>query len=455
MLRRVRESGGASSVLWSPPDSQPNIGAFFPAPLPGARGVLFTLCSGLCATSELWVVDLESGNAKQVLPDALRGWYLPTGHLVFVRRNGSMFAVPFDLKALQVRGTPAPVLEDLTLLFGVIPNIALSATGTLVMQAGGGGGTQLGLQELVWIDRSGGTTPVDSTWTFRHSFSNNNVGWSLSPDGRRLAIGLNTNSGDDIWIKAVADRPALPADLRQHPRGAPPLEARRQVCHLHRGRHQYAPAAPRGRHRQGGDASHDPGDAPRGILVQRTGSGWWCVPVAERVPSVSATSSRSGPAWTAPRRSCWPASRFDESAPALSPDGKWLAYASDETGRTEVYIRPFPNVDDGKWQVSTNGGQAPLWAHSGRELFYVDAERNMMVAPMPTGPSQLGARVRLFKLRDDLYLTAQEWYTPFDISPDDRRFLMSRQVAAPETQAPTFLLVENWFEELKSKMETR
>ena len=95
VLRRARESGGASSVLWSSPDSQPNIGPFFPAPLPGARGVLFTLCSGLCATSELWVVDLKSGSAKQLLPDALKGaGILPTGHLVFVRRNGGMFAGP-------------------------------------------------------------------------------------------------------------------------------------------------------------------------------------------------------------------------------------------------------------------------------------------------------------------------------------------------------------------------
>ncbi|HET9294421.1 MAG TPA: protein kinase, partial [Gemmatimonadales bacterium] len=453
VLRRVRESGGASSVLWSPTDSQPNTGPFFPAPLPGARGVLFTLCSGLCATNELWVVDLKSGNAKQLLPDALRGWYLPTGDLVFVRRNGGMFAVPFDLKALQIRGTPVPVLEGLTLMFGIIPNIALSATGTLMMQAGGGGGAQLGLQELVWIDRSGGTTQVDSTWTFRHSFSNSNAGWSLSPDGRRLAIGLNTNSGDDIWIKELPRGPlsrlTFDSTAEERPRWSPDGKS---VTYIVDGASalRQRPADGTGREETllttrapllDGSWSRD-----GQWLVVRIGGG------AGTVGQRNIIALRPG-VDSAPTE-LLATSGFDESAPALSPDGKWLAYASDETGRTEVYIRPFPNVDDGKWQVSSNGGQAPLWAHSGRELFFVDAERNMMVAPMPTLPSQLGARVRLFKLGDDIYLTEEEWYTPFDISPDDRRFLMSRQVTAPETQASAFILVENWFEELKTKMGT-
>ncbi len=102
-----------------------------------------------------------------------------------------------------------------------------------------------------------------------------------------------------------------------------------------------------------------------------------------------------------------------------------------------MYIRPFPNVDDGKWQVSTSGAQAPLWAHSGRELFYVDADRNMMVVPVPAaGPSQMGARTKLFTLGNDILLHPNEWYTPFDISPDDKRFLMSRLVSAGARRGP-------------------
>ena len=267
------------------------------------------------------------------------------------------------------------------------------------MQTGGGGVAQLGLQELVWIDRSGGTTQVDSTWTFRHSLSNNNAGWALSPDGRRLAIGLFTSSGDDIWIKALPMGPlsrlTFDSTFEERPRWSPDGKF---VTYIVDGAFalRQRPADGTGR-----EETLLTTKAPllEGFwswdgqwLVVRTGGG------AGGVGQRNIIALRPG-VDSAPTE-LLATSGFDESAPALSPDGKWLAYASDETGRTEVYIRPFPNVDDGKWQVSSNGGQAPLWAHSGRELFYVDAERNMMVAPMPTGPSQLGARVRLFKLRD-------------------------------------------------------
>jgi serine/threonine-protein kinase len=144
----------------------------------------------------------------------------------------------------------------------------------------------------------------------------------------------------------------------------------------------------------------------------------------------------------------------DESAAALSPDGNWLAYVSNETGRDEIYVRPFPATDSGKWQVSTNGGQAPLWAHSGRELFFVDAERNMVVAPVQGGATiQFGARRVLFNLGEDLYLTGNEHYTPFDLTPDDQRFVMARVVRRAADRERTFVLVENWFEELKAKVK--
>ena len=142
--------------------------------------------------------------------------------------------------------------------------------------------------------------------------------------------------------------------------------------------------------------------------------------------------------------------------PITPPDGRWLAYSSNESGRSEVYVRPFPNTEGGKWQVSVNGGQAPLWAHSSKELFYVDGSRNMVAAPLVPGASfQLGERRTLFRLGDDLYLVPQEHYTPFDIAPDDRRFIMAREVRSGAEAAPTFLIVENWFTELKSKVAAR
>jgi serine/threonine-protein kinase len=143
---------------------------------------------------------------------------------------------------------------------------------------------------------------------------------------------------------------------------------------------------------------------------------------------------------------------FDESAAALSPDGRWLAYMSDETGTSEVYVRPFPDAEAGRWQVSLDGGQAPLWAPSGRELFYVDARRNMVAVSVAGGESPgLGDRRVLFILGPDVYLNDPEYYTPFDVAPDDERFLMVRLVGAADTGRANFMLMENWFEDLKAE----
>ena len=353
---------------------------------------------------------------------------------------------------MEVRGSPVPVLEDLTLLFGIIPNAAFSAAGTLVMQTGGGGVAQLGLHELVWIDRSGGTTQVDSTWTFRHSLSNNNAGWALSPDGRRLAIGLYTSSGDDIWIKELPMGPlsrlTFDSTFEERPRWSPDGKF---VTYIVDGAFRSASAArmaPAGRRRS---------SRPRRPSSRGSGPGWTVAGGAyrwrQRVASASGNIIALRPGVDSAPTELLATSGFDESAPALI-SGREVAGV--RLGRDRPHGGVYPPLPErGRREVAglLQRRAGPLWAHSGRELFYVDGERNMMVAPMPTGPSQLGARVRLFKLRDDIYLTAQEWYTPFDISPDDRRFLMSRQVTTVPNPGVQFVLVENWFEELKEKVK--
>ncbi|HMU62678.1 MAG TPA: protein kinase, partial [Gemmatimonadales bacterium] len=451
-LGRVSEAGGTVTVVWRPDSVQGFQRApVFPTALPGARGVLFSLCTANCAQSEIWVLDLKSGDAHILVPNAVRGWYLPSGQLVYARADGSVLAAPFDLKRLEMTGASVPVLDDVAMLFGVFPNLTFSASGTMLMQVGNGSG-EIPLYEMAWIDRTGRVTQLDSSWTFRHSQSNGNVGWSLSPDGRRLAIGLNTNSGDDIWIRDLVNgtlsRLTFDSTSEERPRWTPDGKS---VTYIVDGLDllRQRPADGTGKEQVLIETS------PL-ILLEGSWSAdgkWLLLRVGGNGPTKQRNILAFQPGVDSAPQELLASSQADESAPALSPDGKWLAYASDETGRSEVYIRPFPNVDDGKWQVSTSGGQAPLWAHSGRELFYVDAARNMMMVPVPAaGPSQMGARVKLFTLGNDVFLSPNEWYTPFDISPDDKRFLMSRLVSAGAAQTPTFLLVENWFEEVKAKV---
>jgi len=396
------------------------------------------------------VLDLASGRSRMLVPGALRAWYLPTGTLIYVARDGRLFAVPFDLKRLEQRGTAVPVLSDVAALFGVLPNFTVSDEGTVVMQTGGSIGGQLGTYDLVWLDRTGGLRPLDSTWQFRTSEVGGNVGLSLSPDGSQVAIGLNTNSGDDIWVKRLPsgtpsrltfdttseERPRWTADgrfvsyivdngvtlWRRRSDGTgipeqlrtPPNVA--EATWSHDGRWLIL--------RTGGQVA---GTGLRNIYGIRTGDTTVVLLAAD--------------------------TRFDESAGSVSPDGRWLAYVSNETGRDEVYIRPFPNTDAGKWQVSANGGQAPLWAHSGREPFFVDASRNMISYPVKAGVAFVpGDPHRLFQLAPEIYLTDPEHYTPFDITPDDRRFVMLRQRVLLAQGDKVFLRIEHWFPELQQQL---
>ena len=127
---------------------------------------------------------------------------------------------------------------------------------------------------------------------------------------------------------------------------------------------------------------------------------------------------------------------------ALSPDARWLAYTSRESGRMEVMVHPFPNVEDGQWQISTGGGTSPLWAHSGQELFYVSSSNEMMGVSVQTDPVfAVIEQQALFSLGPEYVL--EENYTVFDISPDDDRFIMARRVQTSEGNPPRKKLVDN------------
>ncbi len=452
-LMRVPEAGGPSTELVDLTDSQRLAG--IPTPLPRARGVIFTACAGICVQADLWVYDLGSRKARRLVSGVRKGWYLPSGHLIYVSQDGEMFAGRFDLKALEFSGTPVPVMSGVGLLDAIVPLVTVSSTGTLVMGASSLFGELRGLHEMVWVDRAGRRVPVDSGWTFRLTQSASNVGWALSPDGARLVIGLNTSSGDDLWLKQLPAGPlsrlTFDSAAEWRPRWTPDGQFVTYIESIGNGfRRRRADGTgtdetllSRPTQTLEGFVSHD------GVwLVARTGGAGNQSGERNIIGMRLGVDSIPKPLVADPR--------YDEAAPALSPDGRWLAYESDETGRSEVYIRPFPNTEGGKWQVSLNGGQAPLWAHSSRELFYVDGARNMVATPVGTGtPLQLGERRVLFRLERDIYLNNLEHYTPFDISRDDRRFLMARQVRPESEPAQTYVLVENWFEELKAKVGAR
>jgi hypothetical protein len=146
------------------------------------------------------------------------------------------------------------------------------------------------------------------------------------------------------------------------------------------------------------------------------------------------------------------ATEFDEMAVSISPDSRWMAYQSDETGRTEVFVRPFPDVHAGKKQVSSGGGFAPLWSRDGRELFYLSSANNMMAARVTRGESlDVGVPEVLFPVRAELLAAEYLYYTPWDVAADGR-FIMARLVSGDLNQGGSLVVVENWFTELKARI---
>jgi serine/threonine-protein kinase len=439
-IRRIPADGGDPEDLWTSDSLLPTA----LSPLPGGRGVLFAACTAPCDQSQVWALDLASHRARQVAADGLAAWYLSTGHLAFVRRDLHLLVVPFDLGSLRTTGTALAVLDSVS-GDGLSPYFAVSASGTAVMQLGAAP-QSLGYT-LVRVDRAGRVTPVDSSWTFRVTQFGANFGWALSPDGSRLAIGLNTLEGDDIWVKPLPRGPAtrvtFGVDSDHRPRWTSDGRSLTFVTEtglvlrradgtgrdslLVRGRVDEGLISPDGRwvvFRRGATSAASGG---RDIFGLRLGVDTVPVPLL--------------------------ATPYDEMAMVLSPDGRWMAYQSDETGRLEVFIRPFPNTSDQKVQVSSAGGTGPVWARNGHELFYLRDDRTMMAVPVLAGATlHLGEPHDLFRLPDQLSYLNANYYSPWDVGPDGR-FVMVRSTDTGAGTGRPLVVVENWLEEVKAKVD--
>jgi eukaryotic-like serine/threonine-protein kinase len=439
-LIRVPASGGTGTAVWS----VDSLVLSTVTPLPGARGVLFQACRAPCGDANLWVLDLRSGAARVLLSDVRAGHYLPSGHLLYVREGQVAMAVPFDLKSLRVRGDPTPVLDSVSIDAGITPYLAVSGSGTLVMRRGTP--AEGGQFDLVWVDRTGRESAVDSSFSFRVTQTAGNYGWALSPDGRRLALGRNTTAGDDIWIKSLPGGPVTrltfgsESDVR--PRWTPDGRGVTFVS--------TAGVFLRRADGTGSDSLLWPRLVDEAALSP---DGRWLV---LRAGATSASSGGRDIFGVRPGVDTAPVplivSPYDESSFGLSPDGRWIAYQSDETGRAEVFVRPFPNTNDAKTQISNGGGRAPLWSRDGRELFYLRGDNTMIAVPVTAGAEWRDGEPRaLFGLREPLTVLDPTYYTPWDVGPDGR-FIFARSLERGRDGGAPLIVVENWLEELKAKV---
>jgi DNA-binding SARP family transcriptional activator len=443
-LVRVEDKPGAVPTAFTMPDTAR--GEFelrLPDVLPNGKGVLFTVTfSGKNAprgktSFSIAVADIPSGKHRVLVNDAMYARYAASGHLVYVTTDRTLMVVPFDQNSMKVTGEPTALTEDMRLGNFDSPDLAISERGTLVFATSEGEAKQ----ELVWVTRDGKAQSVDPDWQ-GGSFADP----ALSPDGKQLAVAWGTGGETgEIWIKQLDRGPsyklthegsqsAFPSwtpDSRSltfssDPAGPFDLWTKRAdgsgqaVRQFHEGRNLFdACWSPNGRWLIFNTSARQPGSGD--ILGIRPGIDTVAVPLV--------------------------ATKFTEFSPALSPDGRWLAYASDESGQIEIYVVPFPNTSARKWAVSTRGGTEPRWSHSGRELFYRDSSGSLVAARVKTTPTfSLGRSTTLFPAGG---FSSFQYSPQYDVSLDDRRFLMIRSVAGSDPDK--LIVVENWFEELKPK----
>ncbi len=432
-LVRVPASGGRLEQVTAVDTANAEQDHFWPVAIPGGRGVLFTVqYRSARQASNIAVFDPKS-KTYHTLVQGLTARYAPTGHLIYVSGSGDLFAVPFDLKRLQVTGQPVALTNKVAgRAFGAV-DLALSTSGTLMYQVGE---VNTEPATVAYVTRDGRFTPVDSGWTGGFQTL------ALSPDGKQLAVSIVATGEQQVWIKQLPDGPLSKLTFDGQFNTRPTWHPDGQTVGFTSSALAFAAVR--------ADGSAQPTvlvtDTTRSGVQEAVWSkdGTWIV---YRTTSRDILARRTTGDTTAVSLLQTPT--FQEIEPTLSPDGQWLAYASNESGRFEIYVRPFPGTDRAKWQVSTDGATDPLWSRSGRELFFF-ANTGMVtsVEILPGTTFTMGRRTPLFVASQ----TAGGPHT-WDITPDDQRFVVIQLAGAGDTQNRELMVVENFFPELRSKKQ--
>ncbi len=416
---RVSDAGGTPEEL-----SGVRLG-FRPQILPGGKAVVFARYGE--GASSIGVLSLETGEEKVLIQRGRYPRYAPTGHLIYAL-DENLLAAPFDLKTLKVTGDSKPVLEGLWRREDAV-QYSLSENGTLAYIPRGG--LASGGNRLSWVDRQGEQQPVTDR---QRDFAS----VRFLPDGKRLGVGVGSlTEGIDVWIYEIAR--GILSPLTTGGAEAPiwtPDGTRLAFARPGSGLFWMA-ADGSGKAEQLMAGDLQPTRAKVKIPFSWSPDGN-VLAFAERVPSADWDISLL-PLGGEPQP--FLATEFLESQPMFSPDGRWIAFTSGRSGRAEVYVKRYPE-GGGIEPISTDGGVQPLWAHDGRELFYRNGEKVMVVSIQTKPTLKAEAPRRLFTYPEG---SSEGWTSlTYDIAPDDQRFVFI------QPGWPTQInVVLNWFEELK------
>jgi Tol biopolymer transport system component/tRNA A-37 threonylcarbamoyl transferase component Bud32 len=443
-MSRVPEAGGAPEVVF--PLDTAEAGQAWADVLPGGRGVVFRTRAPNASQDSYEIVAGRPGTGERHrLMRGVFARYLRSGHLLVVTAEGNLLAAPFDAATLKLTGPAVPLLEGIAVKsFGAV-DLAVSASGTMVYR--GGSTSELGSWTPVWVERGGRETPVEQGWTVEGAIPTRAM--ALSADGRRIALGVsNRSSGNDLWVKELPGGPFTRITFLDGNSYSPFwLPGGQKVGFLRDGLVLLA-------QRADGVGTPDTlasgGSGARETSISR--DGLWLVWQRQDVQS-------AGGGWdiygmrlgvdSAPRPLVTGAGQ--QLQPQLSPDGRWLAYADAQSSEAiDVYVRPFPEVDRGRWQVSLDGGVIPRWSPSGKELFFRrPGSGAITVARLRTeGAITVVDRSEFMPAPREGRLYASN----YDVHPDGKRLLMMKRVTGDDEGGAGLIAVENFAGELSRKV---
>ncbi|HET9386059.1 MAG TPA: protein kinase [Gemmatimonadales bacterium] len=405
----------------------------WPQLLPGGKALLFSAAG--TSGSQSYVQLLETG-ARRPLVKGEGTRYLPTGHLVYTQ-GGTLVAVPFDPERLEITGPPFTAFSGVlqmnrlrnSTVTNLVPQIAFSNAGSVAYVPASRRPPQ---HALVWVNRTGVEQPTGAYGGVYYQPR-------ISPDGRRVAVTIGGEDFDDVWVYDLTrhswSRFTTTGGNNAFPLWAPEGDRLTYVSDRAGPDNMYSKplddSGPERRLAVSDTANYPFGWSKDGTLVfvatdPGTLQDIWVLRPGEGAKPEPLVRTRYG-----------------EGAPAISPDGRWLAYASNESGRNEVYVRPFQGPGE-RSTVSIDGGNEPVWSPTGRELFFRNGDA-MMAVDVSAGPSFAASKPRL--LFEKHYQASQALWPNYAVAPDGR-FVMVK--ALDQEGGPTQInVVVNWFDELK------
>ena len=462
-LLRVSADGGKAVVLTMPNAARHETDHQFPSMLPGAGRVLFTVAArGQTDSAGVAVIDLSTGQRKMLVRGTQGEYVNPStgsgssGQLIYAAA-GTLQTVRFDPIRLDVLSEPATVIERVMMKPSGAANYATSRTGALAYTPGGESQREPP-RSLVWVDRNG---HEEALKTPRRTYGPPRI----SPDGTRLALGILEQGNTEIWIWDLAKETLRRLTVASGMNGMPLwtrdgervifMSDRTGVLNL------YSQAADGTGIADRLTASAFP-QWPTSITADGTHlfgfdlgpkklSGVIVVHMTTRANRLPLNDAQATPNTASTARLVQ--TLFNGAFAEISPDGRYIAYQSGESGRLEVYVRPFAQGASGRWQISTGGATRPAWARSGRELFYLDESNTLIAVPVRTsGPTFIaGNPTTVF---DTKYVEPNP-ARHYDVSPDGQRFLMLKDSGGNPNETPaSMVVVLNWFDDLQRRVPT-